>query len=123
MSIIFGEIDLRFGVFWRPLKFSLKTSGHIIDACLWLHNFILENLDHSFMGSNDKDVFDEDCRRHFAIHLDILEGVNGVELGTRRPRRPCRLEAMSATVGKHWWDLICSEIPRQGLTCPSMNWY
>ncbi len=56
----FGEIDLRFGIFWRPLKFSLKTNGHIIDPWLWLHNFILENSDHSFMGSVDKEVFDED---------------------------------------------------------------
>jgi hypothetical protein len=54
---------------------------HIINACLWQHIFILENSDHSFMGSVDKEVFDEDCRCCFAIHLDIPEGVNGGELG------------------------------------------
>ncbi len=64
----FGEVDLQFGIFLWPLKFSLKTNGHIIDACLWLHNFILENSDRSFMGTVDKEVFDEDCRRFFAIH-------------------------------------------------------
>ncbi len=36
----FGEVDLRFGIFWWPLKFSLKTNGHVIDACLWQHNFM-----------------------------------------------------------------------------------
>ncbi len=25
----FGEVDLRFGIFWRPLKFSLKTNCHV----------------------------------------------------------------------------------------------
>jgi hypothetical protein len=46
----FGDVDIRFGIFWWPLKFSLKANGCIIDACLWLHNFILENSDRSFMG-------------------------------------------------------------------------
>ncbi len=119
----FGEVDLRFGIFWQPLKFSLKTNGHIIDACLWLHNFILENSDHSFMGSVDKEVFDEDCRHFFAIHPNIPEGVDGGELGIRRTGCPCRLKAMCTAVGKHWRDLIRNEIARQGLSRPSMNWY
>ncbi len=84
VEFCFGEDVLQFGIFWQPLKFSLKTNGHIIDACLQLHNFILENSDRSFMGLVDKEVFDEDCRRYFAIHPDIPEGVNGGELGIRR---------------------------------------
>jgi hypothetical protein len=64
----FGKVDLWFGIFWRPLKFSLKANGHIIDACLWLHDFILENFNRSFMGSVDKEVFDEDCS-HFLQYI------------------------------------------------------
>jgi hypothetical protein len=58
----FGEVDLPFGIIWQPLKFSLKTNCHVIDACLWLHNFILENYNRGFMDSVDKEVFDKDCR-------------------------------------------------------------
>ena len=76
----FGEVDLRCGIFWQPLKFSLRINCFIIDACLLLHNFILENLNCPFLGSIEKEVFDEDCRRYFAIHPDIPEGVNGGEL-------------------------------------------
>ncbi len=119
----FGEVDLQFGIFWWPLKFSLKTNGHIIDACLWLHNFILENSNlSSFMGSVDKEVFGEDCRCYFSIHPDITEGVDGGELGIQRTGRPCRLETTPATVGKHWRDLICNEITRQGSSHPRTNW-
>jgi hypothetical protein len=75
------------------------------------------------MGSVDKEVFDEDCRRFFAIHLNIPEGVDGGELGLQRTGHPCRLEAMCTTVGKHWRDSICNEIARQGLSRPSTNWF
>ncbi len=119
----FGEVDLQFSIFWRPLKFFLMTNGLIIDACLWLHNIILENSNRSFMDSVDKEVFDEDCRHYFSIHLDIPEGVDGGELGIQRSGCPCRLEATSATVDKNWRDLICDEIAKQGLSHPSTNWY
>ncbi len=39
----FGEIDLRWGILWRSLKFSLMTNCTVIDACMRLHNFIVDN--------------------------------------------------------------------------------
>ncbi len=75
------------------------------------------------MGSLDKEVFVEDCRRFFAIHPDLPEGVDRGELGIQRTGRPCRLEAMCTTVGKHWRDLIRNEISRQGVSCLSTNRY
>ena len=30
----FGEVDLRFGIFWQPLKYSLRINCFIVDACL-----------------------------------------------------------------------------------------
>ncbi len=75
------------------------------------------------MDSVDKEVFDEDYRRFFSIHPDIPEGVEGGELGTQRGGRLCRSETMSATVGKHWQDLIRNKISRQGLLRPITNWY
>jgi hypothetical protein len=75
------------------------------------------------MDSVDKEVFDKDCRHFFTIHPDIPEGEDGGELGTQGGGRPCRLEAMSATVGKEWRDLICNQIARQGLIRQPTNWY
>jgi hypothetical protein len=54
----FGEVDLQLGIFWWSLKYSLNIDCCTIDACLWLHNFILDNSDYSFMESIDKDIFD-----------------------------------------------------------------
>ena len=39
----FGEIDRRWGIFWKPLVGKLKNHKHTIDACLRLHNFILDH--------------------------------------------------------------------------------
>jgi DDE superfamily endonuclease len=39
----FGELVMRWGIFWRTLLFDLKKSIKIIQACMLLHNFILDN--------------------------------------------------------------------------------
>jgi hypothetical protein len=38
----FGEINLRWGIFWRALKYPLKMNCKIIDVCMQLHNFIVD---------------------------------------------------------------------------------
>ena len=42
MECAFGEIDLRWGILWRPLKFALELNCKVIDACMRLHNFIVD---------------------------------------------------------------------------------
>ena len=39
----FGEIDLRWGILWRVLSYSLQMNCKIIDACMRLHNFLVDN--------------------------------------------------------------------------------
>ncbi len=120
----FGEVDLRFGIFWRPLQFSLQMNCSIIDACLCLKNYILENSKQDFMDSIDKEVFDEDCQKFFAIYPDIPEGVHGGDLGARGAGgRPSRSEFNSASIGKTWGDLVRDGIFRQGLSRPRSHWY
>jgi hypothetical protein len=58
----FGEVNLPFGIVWKPLKSTLRVICQLIDACLWLHNFILDNSIINFMDSIDEEVFNEDCR-------------------------------------------------------------
>lgn len=38
----FGEINLRWGILWRPLQFSLDLNCKVIDACMRIHNFIVD---------------------------------------------------------------------------------
>jgi hypothetical protein len=37
----FGEVDLRWGILWHPLQFSLALNCKVIDACMHLHNLLL----------------------------------------------------------------------------------
>ena len=38
----FGEIDLCWGILWRPLRFKLENNIKVIDACIQIHNFIID---------------------------------------------------------------------------------
>ena len=39
----FGELVMRWGIFWRTLLFDLRKSSDIIQVAMLLHNFIVEN--------------------------------------------------------------------------------
>ena len=129
----FGEVDLRWGIFWSELSYSLKTNCQIIDACMRLHNFIVEKRgDTLFSESLDFEVFDDDARWFFAIHpfLDH-EGVYGGEDDVRRGEdggifrggRPDQNETSSSNYGRSLRDSHRDEIGRQGLIRPPSNWY
>lgn len=38
----FGEVVMRWGILWRTLHFDLQKSQRIVNACMLLHNFIVE---------------------------------------------------------------------------------
>jgi DDE superfamily endonuclease len=38
----FGEVIMRWGIFWRKLQFNLAQAGKIINAAFLLHNFIID---------------------------------------------------------------------------------
>jgi hypothetical protein len=76
------------------------------------------------MDSIDKEVFDEDCWRFFAIYPDIPEGVHGGDLDVRGAGgRPSRTKFNSASIGKTWHDLVRDGIFCQGLSRPRSHWY
>ena len=126
----FGEVDLRWGIFWKALKYTLKTNCKIIDACLQLHNFIVTHREGLAMDVTDKSVFDDECRRVFAV-LPNVEGVLGGEDDIRRDSDGCILKGgrPSATdmqltmIGKEWRDKHRDEIAQQNNVRPRRNWY
>ncbi len=79
----------------------------------------------------DREVFDDDCRRFFAINPSINEGVNGGEDSIHldehgnvlRGGRPSNAEKDSSKLGKNWRNIIRDEIARQKLIRPPQNYY
>ena len=99
-----------------------------------MHNFIVERRDANdrFSTSLNRDVFDEDCRRFFAIHPFLEDiGVRGGEDDIQRNQDgevsrgggSSRAETCSAHNSKQWRDMIRDEIARQNLVRPRSNWY
>ena len=80
----FGEVDLRWGIFWKPLRFSLVQNFRVIDAAMHLHNFIVdfrENTKESTITEEiEREVFDDDVRSFLAVHPNVDDsGVYGGE--------------------------------------------
>ena len=139
----FGEIDLLWGILWSPLKFALYLSCKVIDACMRLHNFIVDlheggqNAVSEESIALDRSVLDDDWRQFLATNLELdPEGWNdgGVYGGEQEIRRndyfdqsrggrPKAEEADSEAVGRWWRDSIRDEITRRRLVRPSTNWY
>ena len=38
----FGEIDLRWGIFWKRLNYNIENSSIINEGAMWLHNFLVD---------------------------------------------------------------------------------
>lgn len=112
----FGEIDLRWGILWKELEYSLEFNCSIIDVCMRLHNFIVDNrADNNIIDAIDREVFDDDCQRFFSVNPNNNEGVNGDEDGIRHGGRPSNVEKDSTDMGKTWRNEIRDEIFRRRL--------
>ena len=130
----FGEIDLRWGILWSKLRFSLKNNCRIIDACMRLHNFIVEYRERASVDDSvyERDIFDDDCRRFLAVTPDFLQGgihggedevVRDANFEPYRGGRPTRAELESENIGREWRDGIRNSITAQRLIRPLSNWY
>jgi hypothetical protein len=135
----FGEIDLRWGILWRRLQFSLKMNCKVIDACMRLHNFIVDFREENLSQSNSRDsleidrsVFSDEMRRFLSINLnEEVVGVHGGEKEIRRNEefdpsqggRPRKADKDCEKVGSMWRDKIRDEIKRQHLVRPQTNWF
>ncbi|KAL7544549.1 hypothetical protein ACHAWF_007926 [Thalassiosira exigua] len=133
----FGEIDLRWGILWRPLHFSLKWNCRIIDACMRLHNFIVDFREEfeptSYSAiSFDREIFTEDSRRFLAGQQGVGSwGVNGGEEELRRDAegnpllggRPSNAEVLTSAEGRACRNMIRDYIESQGGERPAANWF
>jgi len=130
----FGEVDLRWGVLWKALQFDLKHNMRIIDACIRLHNFIVDFREECGDQESDteRSLFDEDCRRFMAAQSHGCSvGVQGGEDDIRRDSngnpsvggRPFNAELMTTREGKSIRDSIRDYISAEERVRPPSNWY
>jgi hypothetical protein len=133
----FGEIDMRWGILWKPLGFKLKNTTQIIDACFRLHNFIVDHREEhrcvSGLEELEQIVFDDDYRRFLAWNPDL--GDYGVYGGDDEqhlddsgqpfiPRgRPPIEETLSREAGMSIRNDLCENIARLGRVRPNVNWF
>jgi len=85
---------MRFGVFWRTLKFDLKEAGNIINSAALLHNFILEERMMDNINSQHRKFNDEDIFRTFSTTImNYLD--ESMEVGAHTPRDEAPLATVS----------------------------
>ena len=124
----FGEIDMRWGILWRPLAFSMKHNTQVIDACLRLHNFIVdfreENQELTAMQLLEKEVFQEDSIRFLSLNPDLQNnGVIGAEQETQLGGRPTNNDVLCRTTGVDIRNTMKTRIEQQRFVRPPANWY
>lgn len=129
----FGEVDRRWGIFWRPLEGSLRNHQYTIDSALRLHNFSVDYMEElaALSGPNISNSNENDRLEREELNLAsddfisdnpftligpiIAEG--DVEL--RRAGRPTNLEAIQRDKGKEIRDKNCLELSNAGYARPS----
>ena len=132
MECAFGEIELRWGILWRALQCSLAHNIQIIDACMRLHNFIIEYREATADNQEGLDIFDEECRRFLAFNPDESVEVQDGELDDRLDAdgnsrlvggRPTADDAAATLRGKNLRQQLCNLVARNGYVRPTTNWF
>jgi hypothetical protein len=85
---IWGDIPVCHPLSHHPFLIPIITNANVnvIDACLLLYNFIVDLRENTNSTSDEweRAIFDEDCRRYYAVNPDIEEGIFGGEADERR---------------------------------------
>ena len=116
----FGEIDRRFGIFWRPLEGALSSHQFTIDACLRLHNEIVNfrleqeaNLVEMMPIEEEMEELDIQSYEYLTANAGETLGVFGDE---GQPRgRPTLDEAENRDKGVQLRNDLRDEIKRKGM--------
>jgi hypothetical protein len=120
---------------WRKLGFTLEHNTRIIDACLRLHNFIIDFREETGADSGqERSVFDEDSRRYHAAQVGIGGDGGGVFGGEDEEKRdangnkllggrPFKREIESRAVGTEHREKLRQEMFRRGWVQPPSNYF
>lgn len=126
----FGEIDMRWGILWRPLQFDLDKNILVIDAVMRLHNYLVENRERN--ENNDIEDFRIYEQETIAFmqenpfeHVGVFNGhEEDQESGHDGVGRSLRIMESSTREGKRLREYICDTLERHGKVRPlySARW-
>ena len=122
MECAFGEVDRRWGIFWRPLEGALEHHKYTIDAALRLHNFIVDCREEHGVTTNEAKRLEREELMHacdefvMANPFEPIGVLHGDYGETRRRGRPARLEVQQRNNGKVIRDGLRDQLSRKGLS-------
>lgn len=70
----FGELVMRWGIFWRTLLFDLKKNSKVVQCCMLLHNFIVD-------AREAEDREDDRFFQNFTVNMDSIQERLTVQTG------------------------------------------
>ena len=115
-----GEIDMRWGIFWKKLSFDLKNTVNIIDGAIKLHNFIIDFRENSNKSSENSlenyDQFVNDCTDFCKLYPDEVIGTFGDGRNDERHagRNEKGIELMRK-YGMSFRESLCRRLKKNGL--------
>ena len=121
----FGEIDRRFGIFWKPLEGKLANHQYTIDACMRLHNYIVDYREE--MKRLGKGIWTEEYeRQELDVESDnfMMEnaantlGAMGDEDVMRQAGRPTATEQFERNRGVELRNKFKEELARNNMARP-----
>ena len=124
----FGEVNMRWGILWRPLGFTMRNNVQIIDACLRLHNFIVDyredNKEVTASISLERMVFKDDYDRFLSLNQPMNNyGVHNDNELNQLAGRPTTAESQSQQKGIDIRNDIASTVKENNYKRPKSNWY
>ena len=124
----FGKVDMRWGILKKPLGFTLSNNIQVIDAWIWLHNFIVgfreENQKRAPLEELDKPLFEKDCLLFLSLNPEIVNfGVLGGDNELQSTGRPNKRESESRKAGGEIRNQSTPEVRDNKYTQPKANWF
>ena len=115
-----GELNLRWGIFWRPLKFKLTQHKFIIDAAMRLHNFIVDFREENNDTNEDIEFFQREEIEFMRSNPDEIVGVfgNGGSYSYGNAGRPLSVDIEFVQSAKSLRDSIRDKMQSLGLSRP-----
>ena len=97
----FGEIDLRWGIFWKRLNYSLENIYIIIEGAMRLHNFLVDyrermiNVNQELHESHERLLFNEDITNSLAVPIQTCNDLGRPQGNISGDERMDRLKGMA----------------------------
>jgi DDE superfamily endonuclease len=120
----FGELIMRWGIFWRKLQMDIGAVGLIVEAASLLHNFIIdERL--AKEAANDIDYFSSfdynTLRSENQIDEELPVAMVSSNTAPKPPGRPTLVDTISKEKGRNRRQLITWDLDRNGMTRPRQH--